>query len=597
MIHSLPVALRPVDHAILQLLVPLAVAILISGLDDLTIDLAWLLRWLHRILLPRADLFPPGERQLDSAPRRRIAILVPLWQEHRVIAHMLEHTIAVVRYPEYHIFAGAYPNDDRTQEAIRMVAARFANVHMALCPHDGPTSKADCLNWIFQHVLIEEERRGERFDIIVTHDAEDLIHPDELRWINLYSARYDFIQTPVLALPTPILAVTHGVYCDEFAEYHTRDMVVRPMLGGFVPGAGVGTGYRRDALEKLAAASSNRLFEPEALTEDYENGLKMFRLGCSQAFVPPLRSGDGSYLATREYFPQSWSAALRQRTRWVMGITLQGWQRNGWGHNRGELYWMWRDRKGLIANPLGLAANVVFVYGLATAMWTRVPPLASRLVYYTLALQILRLAVRMACVGRVYGPRFALGVPVRAVYANALNSAATVQAVVRYAVARARGLPLRWFKTDHNFPSRAALLDQKRKLGEILVSAGRLTAVQLRRALETQPAGTRLGAHLVRSGILGEAEVYESLSLQQGLPIARVAVADVSVRVARAFPRHAVEQWRVLPFRVVESHLHVASPELPSPEMTVTLRQFTTLPVRFHLMAPAEFEKFREAVL
>jgi bacteriophage N4 adsorption protein B len=596
-IHSLPAALRPVDHAILQLLVPLAVAILISGLDDLTIDLAWLVRWAHRKLRPRADLFPPGARQLDSAPRRRIAILVPLWQEHRVIAHMLEHTIAVVRYPEYHIFAGAYPNDDRTQEAIRIVAARFANIHIALCPHDGPTSKADCLNWIFQHVLIEEERRGEHFDIIVTHDAEDLIHPDELRWINLYSARYDFIQTPVLALPTPILALTHGVYCDEFAEYHTRDMVVRPMLGGFLPGAGVGTGYRRDALEKLAAASSNRLFEPEALTEDYENGLKMFRLGCSQAFVPPLRSADGSYLATREYFPQSWGAALRQRTRWVMGIALQGWQRNGWGHNRGELYWMWRDRKGLIANPLGLAANVVFVYGLATAMWTRVPPLASRLVYFTMALQILRLVVRMACVGRVYGPRFALGVPVRAVYANALNSAATVQAVVRYAVARARGLPLRWFKTDHNFPSRAALLDQKRKLGEILVSAGRLTAAQVRRALDTQPAGTRLGEHLVRSGMLGEADVYESLSLQQGLPIARMAASDVSVRVARAFPRHAVEQWRVLPFRVVESHLHVASPELPSPEMTVTLRQFTTLPVRFYLMAPAEFEKLREAVL
>jgi adsorption protein B len=413
----------------------------------------------------------------------------------------------------------------------------------------------------------------------------------------LYSARYDFIQTPVLALPTPILAITHGVYCDEFAEYHTRDMVVRPMLGGFLPGAGVGTGYRRDALEKLAAASSNRLFEPEALTEDYENGLKMFRLGCSQAFVPPLRSADGSYLATREYFPQSWGAALRQRTRWVMGIALQGWQRNGWGHNRGELYWMWRDRKGLIANPLGLAANVVFVYGLATAMWTRVPAFVSRLIYATMALQILRLAVRMACAGRVYGPRFALGVPVRAVYANALNSAATVQAVVRYAVARMRGLPLRWFKTDHNFPSRAALLDQKRKLGEILISLGRLTAAQLRRALDTQPAGTRLGEHLVRIGMLGEADVYESLSLQQGLPIARIAASDVSVRVARAFPRHAVEQWRVLPFRVVESHLHVASPELPSPEMTVTLRQFTTLQVRFHLMAPTEFEKFREAVL
>jgi adsorption protein B len=581
----------------LQALVPLAVAILISGLDDLFIDLAWLARWIHRKLRPRADMFPPGARQLDSAPRRRIAILVPLWQEHRVIARMLEHTIAAIRYSEYHIFAGAYRNDDRTQEAIRSVAARFSNIHMAIVPHDGPTSKADCLNWIFQHVLIEEERRGERFDVIVTHDAEDLIHPDELRWINLYSARYDFIQTPVLALPTPLLALTHGVYCDEFAEYHTRDMVVRPMLGGFLPGAGVGTGYRRDALEKLAASSSNRLFEPEALTEDYENGLKMYRLGCSQAFVPPLRSSDGSYLATREYFLQSWRAALRQRTRWVMGIALQGWQRHGWGRNPGELYWMWRDRKGLIANPLGLAANVVFVYGLATVMWTRVPPLAARLVYFTLALEILRLAVRMACVGRVYGARFALGVPIRAVYANALNSAATFQAVARYAITRARGLPFRWLKTDHAFPSRAALLDQRRKLGEILVSSGLLTTAQLQRALSTQPAGTRLGEHLVRAGMLDESGVYESLSLQQGLPMARVGDSDVAPDVARSLPRHAIERWRVVPFRIVEGSLFLASPELPSPQMTVELGRFTALQIRFHLMAPAEFEKLAAVLL
>lgn len=589
--------LRPLDHAMLALLVPLAVAILISGLDDLTIDLAWLADWLHRKIRPRADLFPPGARQLDTAPVRRIAILVPLWQEHGVIAHMLEHNLAAVRYSEYHIFAGAYPNDDRTQEAIRGVAARFHNVHLALCPHDGPTSKADCLNWIFQHVLVDEERRGERFDLIVTHDAEDMIHPDELRWINLYSARYDFIQTPVLALPTPIYAITHGVYCDEFAEYHTRDMVVRPMLGGFVPGAGVGTGYRRDALERLAAACSNRLFEPEALTEDYENGLKMFRLGCSQAFVPPLRSADGSFLATREYFPQSWRAALRQRTRWVMGIALQGWQRNGWGENRGEIYWMWRDRKGLLANPLGLAANVVFVYGLATGMWARVPAYAAHLVFFTLALQVVRIGVRMACAGRIYGLRFALGVPIRAIYANALNSAATVQAVARYAIARARGLPLRWLKTDHAFPTRAALLDQKRKLGEILVSAGRLTAAQLQRALDTQPAGLRIGEHLARIGILDYAAIYESLSLQQGLPIARVAAAEVSLHVARAFPRHAVDRWRVLPFRVVDGSLYLASPELPSPQMTADLRSFTALEMRFHLIAPAEFEKLAEALL
>jgi bacteriophage N4 adsorption protein B len=597
MLAALPVWLQPVDRAMLQILAPLALAILISGLDDLTIDLAWAADWLHRKLRPRADLFPPGARQVEAAPRRRIAILVPLWQEHRVIARMLEHAVSAIRYQDYHIFAGAYPNDDRTQEAIRGVAARFPHIHLALCPHDGPTSKADCLNWIFQHVIAEEQRCHVRFDVIVTHDAEDLIHPDELGWINLYSARYDFIQTPVLALPTPLLAWTHGIYCDEFAEYHTRDMVVRPMLGGFVPGAGVGTGYRRDALERLAEASSNRLFEPEALTEDYENGLKMFRLGCSQAFVPPLRTSDGSFLATREYFPQSFRAALRQRTRWVTGIALQGWQRHGWGSTRGELYWMWRDRKGLIANPLGLAANLVFVYGVVTAMWMRVPPLASRLVWATLALQIVRLAVRMMCVGRVYGIRFACGVPVRAAYANALNSAATVHAVARYLVARARRLPLRWFKTDHAFPSVAALVSHRRKLGEILVSERRLTAAELKTALETQPAGVRLGEHLARSGVVSEARVYESLSLQHGMPILRSKAEKISTRVARALPRRVAARWRVLPFRVGDGNLHVASPEVPSAEMTSALRAFTALEIRFHLIAPVEFETLAGALL
>lgn len=596
MLATLPVWLQPVDHAMLRLLTPLAIAILISGLDDLTIDIAWAAGWVHRKLRPRADLFPPGARQLDSAPRRRIAILVPLWQEHRVIARMLEHAVGSIRYPEYHIFAGAYRNDRRTQDAIHQVTARFPNVHLALVPHDGPTSKADCLNWIYQHVK-RQERRLERFDLIVTHDAEDVIHPDELRWINLYAARYDFIQTPVLALKTPLVALTHGIYCDEFAEYHTRDMVVRPLLGGFVPGAGVGTGYRREALERLAASSAHRLFEPDSLTEDYENGLKMFRLGCSQAFVPPLRAADGTFLATREYFPQSFRSALRQRTRWLMGIALQGWQRHGWGANRGEFYWMWRDRKGLITNPLGLAANLVFIYGVATAMWMRIPPLAARLVYVTLALQILRIAVRMACVGRVYGVAFALGVPVRALYANALNSAASVFAVARFAVARLRGDRFRWLKTDHAFPSAATLVAHKRRLGEILASAGRLSTAQLTRALETRPPGVRLGDHLVRTGYSTEWEICEALSLQQGLPTARLNADEVPPRLARALPARVSRAWRVLPFRVAEKSLHLATPDLPTPQMNAALRSFTALELRFHLIAPSEFETLTGALL
>ena len=583
----------------LAILAPLAVALLISGLDDLVVDMVWAWAWLKSALRPAASLFPPGPRQLENAPIQRIAIFVPLWHEHQVIGRMLEHNLAAIRYPDYHFFAGCYPNDLETQEAVRSVAVRFPQVHLALCPHPGPTSKADCLNWIYQHLLQVEESRGERFDIVMLHDAEDLIHPEELRWINYYAARYDFVQTPVLALATPLGKLTHGVYCDEFAENHSRDMRVRATWGGFLPSCGVGTGYRREALDRLARAASNHLFEPEALTEDYENGLRLFRLGCSQAFVPISKSSSGGrdFVVTREFFPATWNAALRQRTRWVTGIALQGWQRFGWCGKPGEVYCLWRDRKGLLANPLSLAANLVFVYGLATAMWTRVSPMQARLAMATMALQLVRMSVRMLCVGRIYGLVFALGVPVRAVYANALNTAATAQAVTRFAWARVRGRPLKWLKTEHAYPGRATLLAHKRKLGEILVSSGAVAASELESALAERTPGIRLGEYLVGAHKLEMEALYQALSFQQGLPLAQIEPEAVPWRVAHALPEHAIRRWQVLPFRVAERNLFVASPEPPEAETTEALRAFTSLEIRFHLVTPAEFERLSKALL
>jgi adsorption protein B len=591
----IPTWLAVVDRGILWLLNPASLAILLSSLDDLLIDLLWFNAWLIQRLHPTARPFPPGERQLDFAPRRRIAILIPLWKEHKVIRTMLEHSLSAIRYDAYEIIAGVYPNDFETQQAVRAVSRRFAHVHLALCPHDGPTSKADCLNWAFQHLLLlEEESGGERFEVIITHDAEDLIHPDELRWINYYSPRFDFIQIPVFPLATPLTALTHGVYCDEFAENHTRDMTVRARLGGFIPSAGVGTGYSRAALEKLAVASANQIFDPAALTEDYSIGLRLFRLGCSQVFIPLSR---GRNVATREYFPGRWRAALRQRTRWVTGIALQGWEEFGWPGKLGEVYWLWRDRKGLIGNPLSLASNLVFAYGLFTGMWTRVNPTMARVAIVTLALQLVRLAVRMGCTGSLYGFVFALGVPFRVVYANFLNSAATCCAIAVFTLARLRGEPLKWLKTDHAYPSRAALLEHKRRLGEILVASGSLTPGQLSDALDTTPPEVRLGEHLVSSGYLSEEEVYEGLSFQQGLPRARIDLESVDLGVARALPERAAREWRVLPFQVAERSLFVAGPEIPGEEVNQALKGFTALELRFHLVTPAEFEALADALL
>ncbi|MBZ5623773.1 MAG: glycosyltransferase, partial [Acidobacteriia bacterium] len=154
------------DDWIAACLVPLAVWILVSGLDDLFISLVYLtggkrFEW-------------PGDSELQQAPERRIAILVPLWREHNVIGQMLDHNLSAIRYQNYDVFVGAYPNDEPTVRAVTEAASRHPRVHLAMCPHSGPTSKGDCLNWIYRGMEMYEARHGVRFEVITTHDAEDL---------------------------------------------------------------------------------------------------------------------------------------------------------------------------------------------------------------------------------------------------------------------------------------------------------------------------------------------------------------------------------------------------------------------------------------
>jgi hypothetical protein len=121
----IPDWLQPVDHLVLWLLAPMVFAILISGLDDLMIDVAWMASCIASKLRPAASLFPPGKLQLESAPKRRIAILLPLWQEQDVIGRMLEHSLASIRYPDYHIFAGVSRTIPRRRPRCRLSPTGF----------------------------------------------------------------------------------------------------------------------------------------------------------------------------------------------------------------------------------------------------------------------------------------------------------------------------------------------------------------------------------------------------------------------------------------------------------------------------------------
>jgi adsorption protein B len=559
--------------------------ILLNGIDDLFIGLVWL-------FLPQRS-----EHSFTSkpgVPERRTAIFVPLWQEHRVIERMVAQNTGSIHYANYDIFIGCYPNDPLTSAAIHEAMKRFPRVHMAKVPHDGPTSKADCLNWIYQRMLLFEEETGARFEMVLTHDAEDVIHPAGLTCVNQYAAEgYDMIQIPVLALPTPWWELTHGVYCDDFAQMELIDMPVRQVLGGFIPSNGVGTAFSRRILERIGLAYSNRIFEPACLTEDYENGFRVEWLGGRQIFVR-LPPPGGQILATREYFPRQFGSAVRQRTRWITGIALQGWELHGIAETVSQIYWFWRDRKNVVGNLVSPLANLVTVVvmlrgGLHLEGAIRNAAIAG------LAIMWLQTALRMYCSARIYGAAFAMAVPLRMIWGNCINGAATLAALRNYVTARWRGHPLRWVKTEHAYPNRAALLEHLVPLEEILVLSGYMQASDLQNAIATKPAGRSLPAHLLKLQLIDEASLYEAISLEHKLPLGKPD--EVYAAVTRSFPLDVSRRWKVLPFKVAAGSLHVAGPEPPTEEMNGELRTFSTLEIRFQLVTPTEFEELRREYL
>jgi adsorption protein B len=572
----------------------LALLLVLNGVDDLVPTFICWWNWLRHN--------PSPALAVERTTQRRIAIFVPCWKEAAVIGHMVRHNIAAIKYQKFDFFLGVYPNDEPTMEVARGLAAQIKNVHIAVCPNDGPTSKADCLNAIYQRMVDYEGHRKVHFDTVVIHDAEDLIHPDELDLINHERLHFDMVQTPVLPLGTPAGEFTHGVYCDDFAEYQTIDMRARQLSRSFIPSNGVGTGYSRVILDRMAAANGGVVFEPSSLTEDYESGIRICELGFTQKFCALKRAGN-DYLATREYFPRRFHAAVRQRTRWLMGNALQSWERHGWRGPFAVKYWLWRDRKGLVTNPIGLATNLLFLAGMATWCWSSIThttwafkvstPWVLALCAATLGLQCFRLAVRMECVRRIYGPLLALLVPIRAFHGNLINAVSTWSAIQRYLKAKFHGRPLSWLKTDHAYPNRESRSGRHRSLEEVLVSSGAMTQATLERLQDKLGDQAELADYLVHAGELSEAELAETLGLQEGVSAIHLDPREINPKVARIFPEQAQAAARVVPFRVDRGRLLVAGPEPLESSALDSLRRYTTLEIEFHLVTWRNFEELR----
>jgi hypothetical protein len=150
---------------------------------------------------------------------------------------------------------------------------------------------------------------------------------------------------------------------------------------------------------------------------------------------------------------------------------------------------------------------------------------------------------------------------------------------------------LRWVKTEHAYPNRAALMGNRKSLREILVGSQWITQEQLDEALATKPENRRLGEHLMGLGLLSEQDLYAALSLQNNLPLGKPDPESVSRPVTRSLPAAVARKWSVLPFRIAAGELYVAGSELPDEAMQSEIRRFSSLEIRFHLVTPADYEE------
>ncbi len=278
-----------------ELAVFAAIGFLLGGLDDLVIDLIWIGRttWRSATIYthhPRADaatLAPP-------ASPGRLAIFVAAWQEDAVIGGMVANALACLRHPDWRLYVGCYPNDPATIAAIERTAAGDSHVRIVVGNAPGPTTKAGCLNWIWQAMVADERTDGMPVKAVVLHDAEDIVHADELTLYDALIERFALVQIPVHPLIVPGVglsgALISGHYCGEFSEAHGKQVVVREAVGAAVPSAGVGCAIARDVLGTIAGASDGP-FDPESLTEDYELGLRIGAAGRARGLRAAARRG------------------------------------------------------------------------------------------------------------------------------------------------------------------------------------------------------------------------------------------------------------------------------------------------------------------
>ncbi len=531
-------------------LVALVIFFVLSGLDDLFIDMYYWIYYFIRKWNTR-HFEPLTYQKLIAKKEQWIAILVPCWNEANVIGTMLQHNCNSIDYHHYVFFVGVYPNDPDTVAEVREIERKNKHVKCVINTTPGPTNKAKNLNIVYQYVKEYEHTFGETFDIFVFHDSEDIIHPRSFLLYNYLMPRNEMIQIPIFPLEVPYHKFTHWLYADEFSENHTKDIIVREAIHGHVPSAGVGTAFTRKVLQLLEDPILKTPFSTDSLTEDYRTSLAIRMHNLKQIFVTQkvirlawrkkglfrkryVEKPEQEFIATRALFPMHYRKSVRQKARWIIGIVFQEWGHTKWPKQWVIRYTLAHDRKSFITHFINGIGYVVFFFWLMYSYLAHenpiYPSLQEQLYFYpwvwwlivfVTLLMLQRMIQRVISVIRVYSwiPAF-LSIP-RVFYGNLINFHALCRAYyIYFTTSKNTGSSKQpsWDKTEHFFPGSHVLVPFKRRLGDLLFEKKMLTKEALEEAvIEQQQTGERLGTLLCKKKIITPHQLLNVLSRQYKL--------------------------------------------------------------------------------
>ena len=564
-----------------------ALCYIILGIDDLLWDIYYFVRNIRSSGSDRLHI-----EHLDAVPPKLLAVIIAAWHEENVIELVIENMISSIHYPEsmYHVFVGVYPNDKPTMDIIKKLERQYANVHMVVNVRPGPTNKADNINNIIRYIKEFESSRQWRFSSITIHDSEDVVHPYELKLTNYLLDSYDVLQFPVIPLQKmPTLknifqSMTSGTYADEFAENHYRIMGAREALSAVVPSAGTGYVLSHAILETF---DGEPLFPEDSLTEDYKLSLQLAQKGFNTHFVlekvPRLMDNNTvrwDFVATRSFFPDTFQTAVRQKTRWIYGITMQSakfseiFKRNKMGV--AGRYSLYKDLKPKVSNLMVLPGYLVFIYFIVSLL-TTVPvmypqgSLAYNLCVFLSFMMIFRQFMRAVAITNFYGFRsMAVAcllpplMPIRLVWGNIINMVATFRAWKLFFVgtgAKQKKKKIAWSKTDHTFLQKQVLLRYYRKTGDVLLEKKYIDVSALSAALrQSKSEGSRIREVLLRDGLVSEEYLAEAVaSVEHKIFVKNISAFSSKLRAH--FEKNALESLMVYPLLQTETGFVFAAAE------------------------------------